>query len=430
MINSSLNFLLYRTPLFFLIQSVWRDEAFSYFMAKPNVLRIIINTANDFNPPLYYLLLHFWIYLAGNNDALLRIISLLPHLASVYLAYTLGVKLTNKKFAFFIAAFTLFNPMLLYYAFEIRMYSLYAFLTMGVIYFFYQKNWKWFTIFAVLGLYTHSFFILILVSFILYLLLSKQFNKTYYWSIVKPILFFLPWAPIITLQFLRSKESWLFPVDLQLIKSAIGNLFTNYEGTPGNLWKFTSFISLVILIFFLLSLREKRKKPLLFLTPIFAPLAIILGYSVIVRPLYVNRYLIFISVFEILAVSLGIYAIRNKLLKSMVAYGWLIFIIFFNIYITPFRQKTDFKGTFMEINQMADNEDFVYAKTPIGFLESAFYYKNTGQVFVYNPQKIKIPDYIGVNVAFPDISKDTYPPSPSRTYLVHDDANFEIIIIK
>lgn len=425
-----INFIVYHTPLFYLIQSVWRDEAFSYFMAKPNIFQVIINTAHDFNPPLYYLLLHFWMKLVGQSDEGLRFLSFFAHLGCVFIAYIFAEKTMSKKFAWFVAAFTFFNPMLLYYGFEMRMYSLYALFTFASFYFLYFKNWKWYTIVTILGLYTHSFFSLILISYLFYFGLSRQLTRKKFWLLVKPFIFFLPWLPIVAIQFLNSKNSWLFPVDLQLVTSVLGNLFTAFEGTPSSYWVYTGVLSLVIFIFVLVGIKKKKKDALLLATPIFLPLLLILGYSIIKRPLFVNRYMIFVTVFEILAISLGIWSIKNKIFRSLSIAFWIIFIIVFDIVSVPYHKKTDFKSTFAEINRMAALADIVLARTPIGFLESAYYYRQRDEVFVYNPHLVTIPNYIGVTVVFPNISRTSLPYPPSRTFLVGDDASFELVISK
>ena len=427
--SSLLNFLLNHTPFFYLTQSLWRDEAFSYFMAQPSVFGIIKNTANDFNPPLYYLLLHFWSLIVGKSDELLRILSLLPHLASVYIAYYFAKKIFSEKFGFYVAALMFFNPMLLYYAFELRMYSFYALFALAALYFFHLKKWRYYTVFAVLGLYTHTFFLMIPVALSLFVKLSQkhrsinELKKTLF-----PLIFFVPWLPVVAGQFLRSGNSWMFPVDLQLVRSVLGNLFTGYEGTPGNLWQYTALLSLLIIVFTFVNYRKHRKDVLLFAIPVFLPLLLILIYSLMARPIYVNRYLIFVSIYEVFLVAGGIYRLNNRYMRLAAMAGWLVFCIVFNIVIPPLRAKTDFKSTFAEINSLATDSDYVYAKTPIGFLESAYYYKNAENVFVYNPQGTSIPNYIGMTVVFTDASKSAFPDPPSRTFLVADDASYEAVL--
>lgn len=428
MISNILNFIIYQTPIFYLIQSIWRDEAFSYFMARPNPVQIIINTANDFNPPLYYLLLHVWIQLVGKSDELLRILSFIPHLISVYIAYLLAKRIFSKNYAIFVGIFTFLNPMLIYYAFEMRMYSLYELFVFASLYFLYVKNWRRYTVACILGLYTHSFFPLVILSYTVYYFLLRKLNKKQLLLLIKPVLFYIPWIPVIITQFFHSKNSWLFPVDFKLIQSVLGNLFTNFEGTPGNDWLYTAFLSLFILFFLFIPFRRDRKKFLLFVTPILLPLGLIIGYSILKRPLYVNRYLISVSVFEIMAISLGIWNIKNKFLKSFCVISWILLIICINIYSPPYRKKTDFKTSFTDINSRIKDTDYIYSRTPIGFLESAYYAKNENKVFVYNPDNITIPNYIGVNVVFPDVSKVNLPPPPSTTYLIEDNAQYSIII--
>ncbi len=76
----------------------------------------------------------------------------------------------------------------------------------------------------------------------------------------------------------------------------------------------------------------------------------------------------------------------------------------------------------------AKDTDFIYTRTPIGFLESVYYSKNEDKVFVYNPNNISIPDYIGVNVIFPNVSRINLPPPPSTIFLVEDNAQYSIIL--
>lgn len=428
MFSQIIDFILNHTPIFYLTQSVWRDEAFSYFLAKPNILQVIVNTANDFNPPLYYLLLNLWIQIFGKTDETLRMLSFLFHLLTVYLAYLFAKRIFSKKFAFFVAAFTLFNPMLLYYAFEIRMYSLFVLLTLTSSYSLYIKKWRLYIVSTALGLYTHSFFLFVFLSHVLYVLKIHKLSRRTAIIIIKPFFFYLPWLPILVWQFLRSKDSWIFPVDSQLIKSVLGNLFTNFEGTPPSWWRYTAYISLFIAIFIIIGVKRNKKLSLLFVLPIFLPLFTVLVYSLIRRPIYVNRYMIFITIFEIMAVSLGVFSIKNKLLRNVVMIGWLIFVIGFNITIIPYHKKTDFKLTFAEINKKATSYDFVYSKTPIGFLESAYYYVVPEKVFVYNPNRVTIPNYIGITAVLKDPSAQNFPPPPSRTFLVADDASYEVVI--
>jgi hypothetical protein len=118
------------------------------------------------------------------------------------------------------------------------------------------------------------------------------------------------------------------------------------------------------------------------------------------------------------------------MIKKVFLSGWIILMIGINIYMPQYKKKTDFKTTFQEINRIAKPTDYAYSETPIAQLETAYYFKNEDKVFLYNPQNVSIPNYIGVTVVFPNSSQVSYPDAPSRTFLIHDDANYDVVIQK
>lgn len=428
MFNTIINFITNHTPLFYLTQSIWRDEGFSYFMAKPNILEILKNSINDFNPPLYYIFLHFWLKIFGETDIALRMLSFVFHLLTVYFAYLLARKIFTAKFAWWVAAFTMLNPLLIYYGFELRMYSMYAFFTLASLYYFLEKRWRAYIIVTTLGIYTHSFFLLVILSQMAYLYIGKQLSKKNLKHLIKPILFFLPWVPFILWQFKESQNTWIFRVDMQLVTSSLGNLFTGYEGTPGGLWGKTALLSLVILIFLVWGGLRNKKVGLLFGIVTLVPLAFILLYSLIRRPVYVNRYMIFVTIGEIFAISLGVFSIRRKLYRYFFMSCWFLLVLCINYFAVGFHKKVDIRSTIMEISQLAKRQDVIYAQTPLVYFESAFYYPNKNNVFIYNPGNIVIPKYIGTAVIPIEKSKLDFPEEPIRTFLVRNDGSYEVVM--
>jgi len=81
----------------FLVQSFWRDEAFSYLLAKKSILEIITLTVRDFSPPLYYFLLHFWINAFGKSEVALRSLSLIFYWATLYVAFLILTEVFKIK---------------------------------------------------------------------------------------------------------------------------------------------------------------------------------------------------------------------------------------------------------------------------------------------------------------------------------------------
>src|SRR5215212_6160987 len=55
-------------------ESIWWDEAYAIrVMSQPAPLEIIHLSSLDNNPPLYYLLLHYWMLIAGDSEVAVRL---------------------------------------------------------------------------------------------------------------------------------------------------------------------------------------------------------------------------------------------------------------------------------------------------------------------------------------------------------------------
>jgi 4-amino-4-deoxy-L-arabinose transferase-like glycosyltransferase len=80
-------------------------------------------------PPLYYGLAWGWTQLTGTGEFGLRSLSALAGVATVPVAYLLGVELRGRRAGIVAAALVAVNPMLLWYSQEARGYALLAFLT-------------------------------------------------------------------------------------------------------------------------------------------------------------------------------------------------------------------------------------------------------------------------------------------------------------
>lgn len=120
-------------------QSFWLDEGAQMVMSQKPVLFQWIGRINDFHPPLYYLLMHFWLKL-GRSEWFLRLPAVLSGVATVYFIYLIARKIINEKVAVLSALFLTFAPFQIYYSQEARMYSLFALLTTASMLFLWKKS--------------------------------------------------------------------------------------------------------------------------------------------------------------------------------------------------------------------------------------------------------------------------------------------------
>ena len=107
----------------------WIDEGLSVGIADRPLGDIPLALREDGSPPLYYMLLHFWLDVAGRSEAGVRGLSLLFALLAIPAGFWAGrVIWDSTKAAWFAAVLMAFNPFLAQYAQEARMYSLVALL--------------------------------------------------------------------------------------------------------------------------------------------------------------------------------------------------------------------------------------------------------------------------------------------------------------
>lgn len=65
--------ILTHSPFLYITQSLWRDEVYSIFMAAKPIQFFVSHLS--FEPPFYYLLLHFWMKLFGMSEIAGRMLS-------------------------------------------------------------------------------------------------------------------------------------------------------------------------------------------------------------------------------------------------------------------------------------------------------------------------------------------------------------------
>ena len=154
-------------------QSLWWDEAFSVIVARKSISQILnaLETYPDFNPPLHYLVLHFWVPLAGQFEFAARWPSVAAGTLMVAAAAILARRLFGPGGAMFAAILFALHPFLVYYGQEARTYALTAFLVPLALYWALRawKNASWlawgaFAVVATAALYNYYYSILLLLA--------------------------------------------------------------------------------------------------------------------------------------------------------------------------------------------------------------------------------------------------------------------------
>ncbi|MDO8452030.1 MAG: hypothetical protein Q7S76_04145 [bacterium] len=429
---SLLNFILHHTPILYLTQSVWRDEAFSILLSQKPLWETLPKLT--FEPPLYYILLHFWIKIFGSSEIAVRSLSLLGFSLSILLVILWSEKrFRNHWLSWYVPLFFFLNPMLLYYAFEVRAYGWYIFFITASSFAYSEKRWKWYAISGILGFYTHVYMgILIGVQTLHHILterhaLMKMFRDPMIRALGIIGIFTIPWLIRIFFDLTKLRNSWYFPVDAQLVRSVLGNLFVGYEGTPGGYWGYTAILSILFLVLCLVAWRSphhKNSTRYFILASTLSPLFVI-GISLI-KPLFVNRYVIFITVSEICVIAFALEQIKPSIVQKLLAGLLLCFVVFINLWYPSKHPKLPIRATINEIETLKQPTDLIFANSPLIFFETIYYSKNKNSVYLYNPSGSAFPWYVGDIIVSDSQMRDKLSRYPIRSFVVNEDGTYDV----
>ncbi len=107
-------------------QSLWRDEAATWWQASGGFADVFTRTASDNYPPLYNLLSWASLQVFGDAEWALRLPAALLGLLNIWLLYLLGARLGGRTAGLFAAGFLALSGFHVWYSQEARMYTLLA----------------------------------------------------------------------------------------------------------------------------------------------------------------------------------------------------------------------------------------------------------------------------------------------------------------
>ncbi|MBE2218967.1 MAG: glycosyltransferase family 39 protein [Ignavibacteria bacterium] len=222
-------------------KNLWFDEVFSWHLSLTSFYDIIVSTANDIHPPLYYFTLKIWNFVFGDSVFSMRLLSALFTSGAVFFLYPISRRFMEPMQAILVVLLYSFSPLNLYYSQEVRMSAMNLFLNLGSIYFlmnltdkippaagFYRNRTAiCYILFTAAALYTHyfSFFILIAqLIFILYCYIrSPKELRTFLYIFASIAVLYLVWIPDLLTHFTRG-QSWRTPQNI----SSVIDEYLNY----------------------------------------------------------------------------------------------------------------------------------------------------------------------------------------------------------
>jgi mannosyltransferase len=327
--------------------SLWLDEAFSVYVAKQPFGRMLeIITRHDTPPPLYYTLLHAWLALGlGDHARSVRLLSAALGIASICVIYLCGRAIGGPRVGLVAALLLAVSPFRVWYSQEARMYALLALLCGQSVFLLWRaltygsaRAWIGYALTTTLALYTQisATFFIFGEGVAALLFLVARFSQAEHGSpegrgsgVVARIwhaerrtigmwlasqlaiaLLWLPWLPF----FLRQSETyqsfWIPAPTWVTVKQVLFDLTSIHFPH----WLVPMGMELLVIGGVLLALLGGRglARPTyafflaLFLVPIIAMYAVSQ-----VKPVFVSRALIYVSMPYILLIAAGLASLKR-----------------------------------------------------------------------------------------------------------------------
>ena len=192
----------------------------------------------DLHPLGYYTFLWLWMKVFGESLVVVRLLTIIAGLVSVYLIYRIGLEfLADQRTSLLGALFAALAPFQIRYTQEIRMYSLMTMWLLLATYAYLRASktgkWSWwfaFSVSAALGQYTHHLAAFYLIALALLPILQKDWKTFLRLTIagVGALMIYAPWAIQLPAQFTKVQNSyWVERPDLSKFFTLILVYITN-----------------------------------------------------------------------------------------------------------------------------------------------------------------------------------------------------------
>ena len=225
---------------------LWLDEALSVNIAKLPLSQIPTALRRDGAPPLYYVLLHFWISLFGGSDVAVRSLSGACSLVALIGLFFLVRRIWGSEAAFIATGIFAASAFATYYATEARMYALVMLLVVGLgwtVALLAERAtiWRAAGLWAVATalLYTHYWSLFLFGAlgawFVLMALAGGTVRRCGLFGLaglVAAAVSFLPWLSIFSFQSAHTGTPWAKPPDLQIVLTGILHFYDSQGALP------------------------------------------------------------------------------------------------------------------------------------------------------------------------------------------------------
>lgn len=378
----------------------WEDEAITTGIASHSLSAIPGILRHDGSPPLFYLMLHFWIGWFGPGEAAAHSLSLLFGLLTIPAGLWAGWSLFGRRAGMYMAVLCAFSTFLTAYAQEARMYELMGLLgiiqTAAFIHGFVYRRRRYVIVFAVceaLMLYTHAWGIFFAAGSVVALIPiwlasddRRGIVRDAVLAYVGAAVLFLPWVPNFIYQATHTGAPWAptirFGVPVLLSRDLLG----------------ADRITVTLLVAWIVGLaplftkkgRRTREGTMMWsLIWLIAGTLIIAWLASQITPAFVARYMAPILASILLLAAWG--AARSGVLGLVCIVLFLFFVVHPSSYAP--RYKSDMQDISGEMTPLLHRGDLVVSAQPDS-MPLAWYFLPAGLNYASTIGRVKDPSYM------------------------------------
>lgn len=382
-------------------QSLWRDEvdALRFALAPPAQLLNTFSQPGQ-NGPLYFLLLRGWVALAGSGEFSLRYSSLLPGVVSVALTFALGRRLFGRSVGLTGAALVAVSPYLVWYGQEAKMYALLTTLALLSLYALHRATCgraRWWVVVVIatsLAMYNHILAALLIpLQMALLLIWRPAGRRAWLGAAAAFAALTLPYLPLLAWQLpmaLAPAETGYPFMPLQTMLTVLLNGYSVGLVPWGSTAVLVPFALLMLVGAVTQAQVPKRQRnATALLVWLLLPVVLVFAISLI-RPLFTDRYLIWVAPAFYLLVALGIAGLaRSDFMHALLSHlgsiprwsgavllAMLLVLDVQGVHVqetTPF--KSDFRGAAAYVAAHIQPGDLVIFQMPYIRYTFEYYYR-------------------------------------------------------
>ena len=316
-------------------ESLWYDELWAVRIARMEPLEIMRASLGDNNPPLYYLILHYWMLLVGHSEVAIRLPSAIAGALAVPLIYGIGSLLFSRAAGLMAALILSLSAYQIRYAQEGRAYALLVFLALASFYFLERLLTDGnrsrlvtagYVVSTTLLMYTHVYGILLVAAQGVYLLATRQALRKWLLPTGLVAVLYVPGVAWLAVNVLSSQGAWnnaMFWVPEPTL-AHVAEFFVLYSGS---VLLAGAFGLLAAFALFDLVRSKQASTAWLLLAWLLVPIVVPFLVSHLYRPMLLDRYTIAASPAFYLLVARGVEALRITKYSSVLVYARILFAI-------------------------------------------------------------------------------------------------------